>query len=81
MRPFLWMLCALLCGCALSSHPEALDTQARPAPTSWDAVLTVPGVVEHEVAVSARWQVPLKGLVDLKDPQAAHLDNETSTTS
>lgn len=37
--------------------------------------LEVPGPIAHEAVVSARWSVPLKGLVDLKDPAAAELDS------
>jgi glyoxylase-like metal-dependent hydrolase (beta-lactamase superfamily II) len=41
----------------------------------WDALVEAPGPILVETRVSARWQVPLRGLVDLKDPRAAELED------
>lgn len=41
-----------------------------------EAARTAPATLHHEAVVSARWAVPLKGLLDLSDPAAAALENE-----
>lgn len=47
------------------------------APEAARASLDAPGPIRYESVVSARWAVPLKGLVDLTDPAAAGLENES----
>lgn len=67
------MLLALTLACALSDHPEEQALLSSPAATTWQALLAGPAVIEHEAVISARWQVPLSGLVDLDDPRARDL--------
>lgn len=69
------MILFLLAACTLSHHPEAPAPQAAADVEGWDALVAGPGVLEHETVVSARWAVPLKGLVNLDHPAAAALEN------
>ncbi len=63
-------LSALL-GAGCAAHvATAPFTPPAPAPIDLDA----PGPITHEAVVSARWSVPLRGLVDLDDPRAAALE-------
>lgn len=60
----------LLAACAGPVHTIDFEAPAAAAPG-----LDAPGPIAHEAVISARWAVPLKGLVDLSDPKAAELDN------
>lgn len=60
----------------LTACAGPLQTVPFPTPAPAAVDLDAPGPVLHEVRVSARWAVPMKGLVDLDDPRAADLDNE-----
>lgn len=60
----------LASGCAAS-----LQTASFTPPTPAEVQLESPGPVTHEAVVSARWAVPLRGLVDLDDPAAAELED------
>lgn len=51
-------------------------TVALSAPEAARVSVDAPGPIRYEAVVSARWAVPLKGLVDLSDPAAAGLENE-----
>ncbi len=73
MRPL--ALIALSAGCALSSHPEVIAQPAPPNPPSWSEVLARPGVIEHEAVNSANIPVDVSGLVNLKHPAAAELED------
>ncbi|MCB9780461.1 MAG: MBL fold metallo-hydrolase [Alphaproteobacteria bacterium] len=73
LLPALSACFAVSTGCTVSQHPVApADLAARRvAPTEWASILADAAVVEHEAVTSARWAVPLSGLVDLDDPAAA----------
>ena len=58
-----------LVGCA--GHVRAVDFSA-PMPAS--VALDTPGPIVHEAVISARWAVPLRGLIDLSDPRASELE-------
>ena len=77
LLPLLPLLPLLSLGCVLSKHPTEL-AQLPPATAGEDllALLASPGPLHHEAAISARWAVPLGGLVDLDDPAAAELMDE-----
>ena len=64
----------VLAACSSSTHPVE---RAKLGKNISDAVmeqqLDVPGPVLVETVVSANWAVPLSGLINLKDPQAAQL--------
>jgi N-acyl homoserine lactone hydrolase len=62
-----------LVGCAVHVA-EVQSALPAVAPEGWDALVDEPGPILLETRVSARWQVPLRGLVDLKDPRAAELE-------
>ena len=70
------LLSLLALGCVVTKHPTEL-AHLPPATAADDllALLATPGPLHHEAAISARWAVPLKGLVDLTDPAAAGLVN------
>lgn len=86
MRPFaatLALTTALMMptGCALTTHPTtpALTPAAQPI-GDLAAFLSSPGPLTHTAAISARWAVPLSGVLDLDHPavQAAGLtDHDT----
>ncbi len=59
-----------LSGCAVVDHPSVLAKVAPPSVTTWDAVIAQPAVIEHEEVVSARWTVPLSGMLNLSHPKA-----------
>lgn len=61
----------VLAACAGPIQTIPFDAPA-PADVDW----SVPGPITHEAVVSARWAVPLSGLVDLDDPRAAELVDE-----
>ncbi|MCB9759701.1 MAG: MBL fold metallo-hydrolase [Alphaproteobacteria bacterium] len=60
---------ALLPACALSRHPSVAVTAASVSAPP----LAEPGPLTLESVVSARWSVPLSGLVNLENPDAAGL--------
>lgn len=60
----------------LSACSAPLRTAIYSAPEAADVELSEPGSVSHEPVTSARWAVPLAGLVDLKDPRAESLKKE-----
>lgn len=68
-RTLVIALLAPLTACTLPSVPMHAHTPV-PATTPAEA-----GIIRHEAVLSARWSVPLKGLVDLDNPAAASLDN------
>lgn len=71
------LLLLSLTACVASSHPTeaaALPAQ-RAAPT---ADLQTPGPWTHTAVLSARWSVPLSGLLDLTDPRASFDDAPTN---
>lgn len=68
-----WLLLAL--SCAVSRHPTAPATVPGPSASSWEQVLSGPGVLEHTGLVAARGEVPLSGLVNLDHPAAAGLED------
>lgn len=56
--------------CTLASHPvepAAIPDQVSPTLE----MLSTPGPIAHTAVVSAHWEVPLGGLLDLTDPVAA----------
>ena len=57
-------------GCVLSKAPVEVVESPAPSATTWADILAGPGVIELESAVSARWAVPLEGLVNLEHPAA-----------
>ena len=63
------LILAALTACTLPTVPTT------PLPGTSGVLGEAPGIVRHEAVVSARWAVPLKGLVDLKNPAAADLSN------
>lgn len=65
------MLWSLLLACVGSVPAVSVE---HPAPM--EAVdLSSPGPIRHTAVVSARWTVPLSGLLDLSDPKTAHLED------
>lgn len=71
---------AVLAACRVTSHPTEpfAPPAARSTPKSWDEVLARPVDVDVQAVVSARWEGPRKGLVDLNHPLAkeAGITNE-----
>ncbi|MCB9743405.1 MAG: MBL fold metallo-hydrolase [Alphaproteobacteria bacterium] len=67
---------SLLDACAVASHPTAL----APSPTAAEVALSAPGPIELDSVVSARWAVPLKGLVNLDNPEAEAAGLEDAPT-
>lgn len=61
-----------LCACAAQ-----LRTVEAPLPEPASVDLTAPGPIAWEPVVSATWAVPRRGLIDLTDPRAAELSNDT----
>jgi len=59
--------------CTVVPHPT-VPTQ-RPTAQPEMATLLTPGPIVLESVVSARWAVPLSGLLDLDDPAAAELED------
>ena len=67
------LLLALFSGCAIVSHPEVpFAPPDVTAPRTWDDVVRA-GPIEHEVIVSGRWAVELKGMVNLEREAAREL--------
>ncbi len=58
---------SLIDACALASHPAVL---APSPPAAAEVNLSAPGPIEIDSVVSARWVVPLEGLVNLDHPEA-----------
>ncbi len=70
LLPALLTSAVLATGCSLASHPVVPATlPAQQGPTL--GALAGPGPIVHTAVVSARWAVPLKGVLDLDDPLAA----------
>ena len=67
------LLVTLLAACVPHVPTQASDI--APAPASPIRDWSAPGPIQHEAVVSARWAVPLHGLVNLDDPRAAELDD------
>jgi N-acyl homoserine lactone hydrolase len=63
-------LLVALTGCALSAHPTTPAEVPDPTQVERLSDLMGAGPIEHTAIVSARWQVPLSGLLDLDDPKA-----------
>lgn len=62
---------ALLAGCAVTSHDTTPAALGRPSSlAALEAVLDEPGPIEIETVISADWQVPLAGLLNLDNPAA-----------
>lgn len=68
------LLTILALGCALTHHPVAPSTLGQAAPADWETLLEQPGPVRLQTVASADWQVPLSGLLDLKDPAAVEAE-------
>ena len=68
---------ALLLGCVLSHHPEERVVAPPASSSSWESVIATPGVVSHAIEVSARTHSSLSGLLDLSDPRAAGIEDQT----
>ncbi|MCB9741534.1 MAG: MBL fold metallo-hydrolase [Alphaproteobacteria bacterium] len=58
---------SLLSACVLVHHPEVPAPVGGPGPS---VDLSAPGPIVLESVVSARWAVPLSGLVNLENPKA-----------
>jgi N-acyl homoserine lactone hydrolase len=69
------LLLLTMLGCVLVAHPVLPLTPVASSGLTLDDVLAEPGVLEHKAIVSARWEVPLSGLLDLEHPSAAHLQD------
>jgi N-acyl homoserine lactone hydrolase len=65
------LLTSLLVGCAPAVSAVRVEA---PVPSASPLDLDAPGPLIHEAVVSARWAVPLEGLIDLTDPRAAALE-------
>ena len=63
------LMLAALTACTVPSVPTSV------LPGTSGTLSDAPGVIRHEAVLSARWAVPLKGLVNLDDPAAAALSN------
>lgn len=64
----------LFFACAATRHPvqeHALPTDAA----AFDALIDVPGPLTVETVASADWAVPLSGVLDLKDPATAGMED------
>lgn len=80
-RPTMSLLAAGLTLVGVACAPTAVVPQplAPPAPpqrADWSRALAVPGPVVVRSEVSARWAVPLDGLVDTDHPDAASLPGD-----
>jgi N-acyl homoserine lactone hydrolase len=58
----------------LAARAAPVPTVTFVPPPAAPVEIVAPGPVVHEAVVSARWAVPLSGLIDLKDPAAAALE-------
>lgn len=72
LRHLLILVAALVWtgACAVVDHPTTPHRALAPSVSSWSEVFARPPVIEHEAIVSARWNVPLSGMLDLDDPRA-----------
>ena len=59
-----------LLACVVSKAPNSVAPSPAPSAATWEEVLAKPGVIEVESLISARWEVPLSGLVNLDRPAA-----------
>ncbi|MFT6817440.1 MAG: N-acyl homoserine lactone hydrolase [Myxococcota bacterium] len=68
-----WFLLLVLTGCS-RAVPTQLHSASEPSTQHllWDEA----GPIVLESVVSATWEVPLSGLLDLTDPAAAHFDDK-----
>lgn len=81
--PALILIAALalsVAGCAVVNHPTTPNTAPSPSAANWDEVFAKPAVIEHEAIVSARWQVPLSGMLDLDHPEAKKAGKKDAPT-
>ncbi len=72
----------LVSGCAPTTHllqPTRMGKNVSDA--TMEQQLDVPGPVRLETVTSATWAVPLSGLLNLKNPQAAHLQDRLEPIS
>jgi N-acyl homoserine lactone hydrolase len=69
-------LALLLSGCALTRHPVTPAAVQAAAVNDLIDLLSTPGPITHQAITSARWAVPLSGMIDLTDPAAAELTND-----
>lgn len=68
------VIALLVVGWPASSHPtHASDLGVTRSQQELEAVLDVPGPIEVETIVGARWEVDRSGLIDLTHPRAASL--------
>lgn len=66
-----WLMLIVLAGCSRAvptQHHSALEASAVP----WGQT----GPIQLESVISARWEVPTSGVIDLTDPKAADLAND-----
>lgn len=65
------LLSLSLAGCAASTHPtRASELGVARSGAALEASVDVPGPVEVETLLAARWAVPRSGLINLDDPVA-----------
>lgn len=70
-RVIFGILALLLQGCALSSHPVGNQAIGRASGSAeMEGLIDRPGTVRLETITSADWQVPLSGILNLKNPAA-----------
>ena len=74
------LIAALSAGCAVVDHPTTPNLSPAASATSWDEVFAKPAVIEHEALISARWKVPLSGMLDLDHPEAKRAGKEDAPT-
>lgn len=66
----------VLAGCVPTTHPLELSRIGKNvSDAAMEQQLPAPGPVVVETVTSATWKVPLSGLLNLKDPQAAALQD------
>ena len=71
------MALGILAACSSSTHPTELATLGKNVSDAvMEQQLEQAGPVALETVVSANWAVPLSGLLNLKDPQAAGLKDQ-----
>lgn len=81
-RATLLVTLLLVFGCTPTTHllqPASMGKNVSDA--TMEQQVDVPGPVQLETITSATWAVPLSGLLNLKDPQAAHLQDRQEPIS